>query len=535
MTDDGGLKVELCNLQLEDYNELRGAMLEAYSGIGGDYWPHDCIATLLDIFPEGQLCVKVNGKVVASALSIIIDYEKFTDDHTFQEITGSHSFRTHDPKGDVLYGIEMFVHPEYRGLRLGRRLYDARKELCENLNLRAIMAGGRIPNYEKYADTLSPREYIEQVRLKNIYDPTLTFQMSNGFHVKKLLRGYLANDTQSKGYATLLEWNNIYYEEKQKLFNRPRAVVRVGLVQWQMRLFKDRQALMDQVEFFVDAISAYKADFILFPEFFNAPLMAAFNHLDEAKAIRELAGHTSWIRQKCLELAVSYNINIIAGSMPLVEDGKLYNASFLCRRDGSWDEARKIHPTPDEISVWGMSGWNKVPVFDTDCGRIGIQICYDVEFPELSRICADQGMQILFVPFLTDTQNGYGRVRICAKARAVENECYVAIAGSVGNLPQVHNMDVQYGQSVIFTPSDFAFPTNAIRAEATPNTEMTIIADLDMELLKELHEVGSVTNLKDRRLDLYEILVKEPLEASTEDGELQAPEATVGTTVQKAG
>jgi len=157
------MKIELGHLKLEDYQELRKAMEQAYAGIGGDYWPHDAIARLLDLFPEGQLCVKVNGKVVASALSLIIDYEEFGDRHTFRDVTGNHSFSTHDPEGDVLYGIEVFVHPEYRGMRLARRLYDARKELCENLNLRAIMAGGRIPNYEKYAERMTPREYIEQV------------------------------------------------------------------------------------------------------------------------------------------------------------------------------------------------------------------------------------------------------------------------------------------------------------------------------------------------------------------------------------
>lgn len=155
-----------------------------------------------------------------------------------------------------------------------------------------------------------------------------------------------------------------------------------------------------------------------------------------------------------------------------------------------------------------MSGGHKIQTFDTDCGKIGILICYDVEFPELSRIYAEQGVQILFVPFMTDTQNGYNRVRCCAQARAIENECYVAIAGCVGNLPKIRNMDIQYAQSAIFTPSDFAFPTIPIKAEATPNTEMTIIADLDLDLLKELHEEGSVQNLKDRRKDLYQLKLK---------------------------
>jgi len=136
-------------------------------------------------------------------------------------------------------------------------------------------------------------------------------------------------------------------------------------------------------------------------------------------------------------------------------------------------------------------------------------ICYDVEFPELSRILADEGMDILFVPFLTDTQNGYSRVRNCAIARAIENECYVAMAGSVGNLPKVHNMDISFAQSVVFTPCDFSFPTNGIKAEATPNTEMMLIVDVDLDLLKELHEMGAVQTMNDRRHDLYEIIKKD--------------------------
>ncbi|MBT32750.1 MAG: carbon-nitrogen hydrolase [Thalassobius sp.] len=512
MSTTENIKVELRNLRYEDYLELKEASLQAYSGMDPttSYWKEEKIKKLIDIFPEGQLCVLVNGKVKASALSIIVDYKKYGDNHTYKQITGDYNFTTHDPNGDVLYGIDVFVHPDARGLRLARRLYDARKELCESLNLRSIMAGGRIPNYIKYADQLTPRKYIQQVKLKEIYDPTLTFQLSNEFHVKKILKKYLIGDKDSLEFATLLEWNNIYYQEKEEaLVEQKKAYVRIGLVQWQMRLFGSFEALIEQVEFFVDAVSDYKSDFILFPEFFEAPLMAEFNHLGEAKAIRELAKYTEPLRAKFQEFAVSYNVNIITGSMPYIdENNNLLNISYLCRRDGTWEDYRKIHITPSEANAWGMVGGDKLKVFDTDCGKIGILICYDVEFPELSRLYAEQGMQILFVPFLTDTQNGYNRVRRCAQARAVENECYVAIAGCVGNLPKVNNMDIQFAQSAIFTPSDFSFPTNAIKSEATPNTEMTVIGDLDLELLKELHEHGSVKIMKDRRKDLYDIVWK---------------------------
>lgn len=502
------MNIELRKLGIEDYQDLRESMQQAYLDSGNGVWSKAKINDLLRIFPEGQLCIAVDGKVVACSLSIIVDYDLFGDTHTYEKITGKYTFSTHTPHGNVLYGIEIFVHPEYRGLRLARRLYEARKELCELLNLESIIAGGRIPGYHEYADQLTPRQYIDKVKAKEIYDPTLSFQIANDFHVRKVLKNYLPGDQESKEYATLIEWNNIYYHDN--VSPRSAQTIRLGLVQWQMRLFSDLDAFYEQVKFFVDAVSGYKSDFIMFPEFFNTPLLQPYNHLPEQEAMKKLADKTEEIVLKLQEYAVAYNVNIISGSMPVKENGKLYNATYLCHRNGLTENYRKIHITPNEKKYYGMSGGDKIGVFDTDCGKIGILICYDVEFPELSRIYADQGMQILFVPFLTDTQNGYTRVRHCAQARAIENECYVAIAGCVGNLPKVNNMDIQFAQSAVFTPSDFAFPTNAVKAETTPNTEMMLVVDVDLHLLDELHHFGTVKILKDRRKDLYEVkLLKE--------------------------
>lgn len=196
-------------------------MKAAYPGWPGNYWSPESIDSLIRKFPDGQLVVKVDGIVVGCALSIMVDYDKFGDKHTYRQITANYTFNTHDPKnGDVLYGLEIFIHPDYRGLRLGRRLYNnARKELCEQMNLRAIVFGGRIPEYYKYSDELLPREYIEKVKQKEIYDPVLSFQLANDFHGKKVLKNYLPEDEDSKEFATLLQWDNIYFtEESSDLF-----------------------------------------------------------------------------------------------------------------------------------------------------------------------------------------------------------------------------------------------------------------------------------------------------------------------------
>lgn len=499
--------VELKYLTPQDYKELKKATLQAYSGMPNSYWKLEEIGNLIDKFPEGQILIMADGEIAGCALSVIVDYKKLREHHTYEDITGDPEFKIHNPEGDVLYGIDVFIRPDFRGLRLGRRLYDYRKELCENLNLRSIIFGGRMPNYHLHADKLTPNQYIARVRRREIEDPVLDFQMSNDFHPVRIMKGYLEGDKASGEFAVLMEWDNIYYEkeEEEPTPQTTKSIVRLGLIQWQMRNYAGMEDLMDQAEYFIDSVAGYRCDFAVFPEFFNAPLMADYNHLSEPDAIRELATHTKEIKDRLSHLAISYNINIITGSMPEVVRGKLYNAGYLCRRDGSIERFEKIHITPDEERVWGMNNGNGFKVFDTDSGRIGILVCYDVEFPELPRILADDGMDILFVPFLTDTQNAYSRVRLCAQARAVENECYVAIAGSVGNLPKVHNMDIQYAQSAVFTPCDFAFPSNGIKAEATPNTEMILVADVDIDLLRELHSYGAVRNLKDRRKDIYKL------------------------------
>ena len=489
----------------EDYEDIAEIMERVYPGGMEGAWTRAQFESQISRFPEGQMCIEDNGKVVAAAISLIVNYSRWGHHHRYWDIVGNGYLTTHDPKGDVLYGVDIFVHPDYRDLRLGRRLYDARKELCERMNLRGFVVGGRIPGYHKHKNELTPQQYVARVKTRELVDPILTFQLANDFQVRKIIRDYMPDDRDSDGYATLLEWVNIYYEEEAGVIGGRPSDVRIGAVQWQMRPTRSLEDLYTQIEYFVDAVSGYQADVLLFPEFFNGPLMAPWNDQGPAEAVRQLAGYTEAIRDEMVRLAVAYNINIIAGSMPEYDGEALRNVCYLCRRDGTWDRQYKVHVTPDEVNYWGLKGGDRVTVFDTDFGKIGILICYDVEFPELPRLMAEEGMHILFVPYWTDTKNSYLRVRRCAQARAIENECYVVITGSVGNLPRVENMDMQYSQAAVFTPSDFAFPHDAIAHEATPNTETMLIADLDLDNLREIRSHGSVRNMADRRRDLYEL------------------------------
>lgn len=500
----------LLNLRIitpDDYPQLATLMDIVYPDIGGA-WPKATIQALVNAFPDGQICIEDNGKLVAAALTIKVDYNSFSSQHKYQDIISDKHIARHNDQGDALYGLDVFVHSDYRGYRLGRRLYEARKELCRALNLKAILAGGRIPGFKDHADQLAVTEYIDKVKRKEIYDPILSFQLSNDFDVKRLLSRYLPEDKKSHGYATLLEWDNIFYEEKAaSIHETDKTIVRIGIVQWQMRTVHSLEDLVRQAEFFIESLSDYQSDFALFPEFFSAPLMGLSKNEYPVDDIRFLASFTDDILKRFSHFAVTYNINIVAGSMPVLEGNRLYNVAYLLHRDGSIDTQYKIHITPHEKRDWVIDGGDTINVFETDAGRVGILTCYDVEFPELARLMAQEKVQILFVPFWTDTKNGYLRVRLCAQARAIENECYVALAGSVGNLPRVDNVDIQYAQSAVFSPSDVYFPHDAIIAEATANTEMMLFADVDLEKLKRLSSEGTVNNLKDRRLDVYQVMV----------------------------
>lgn len=502
------LHLTLRNLTPDDYPQLETLMDAVYHDIGGA-WSQHTIETLIASFPDGQIAIEDDGRLVGIALTVRVDYDEFTNPHRYDDLIGKREVILDDPDGDAMYGLDVLIHPEYRGYRLGRRLYDARKELCRSLNLRAILAGGRIPQYHQHAEELSPTQYIDRVARKEIHDPILSFQLANDFQVKRLLRDYLPEDEKSQGFATLLEWNNFLYEPAELVLDNRKTQVRVGAVQWQMREFDSVEAVLQQVEYFVDALSDYKSDFAVFPELFNAPLMGLQDRAaqqDQLTAIRFLASFTDQFKTELSRMAVSYNINIVAGSMIEVgEDDRLYNVSYLCHRDGEIESQAKLHITPQERRDWVIEGGDDLQVFDTDAGRVGILICYDVEFPELPRLLAEQDMDILFVPFWTDTKNGYLRVRHCAQARAIENECYVVLCGSVGNVPSIENLDIQYAQSSVFSPSDFAFPHDAVLNETTPNTEMIFFSDLDLTRLTMVRNEGSVTNLKDRRKDLFDL------------------------------
>lgn len=494
--------LEVRPLRPGDYEEVRALQLLCFPRMAP--WDREHFEAQVARFPEGQLCVELDGAILASSASLVVDYAEYSHWHSWSEISDQGRIRNHDPEGDTLYGIEIMVHPKARGIKLARRLYDARKQLCRNLNLARMMIGGRIPGYAEHRDEMTAQEYVHRVQAKSLYDPVLTTQLANGFLLRQLVPDYLPSDEDSAGYATVMEWPNLDYEPKPSPRLR-RAVhpVRLGLAQYEMREVGSFEDFERQCRVLVEIASDNKTDFAVFPELFTLQLLCLLGKTEPGTAARRLAEYTPRYIELFRNLAMRYDINIVGGSTFSMQGERLMNVAYLFHRDGGIDEQPKIHITPNERKWWGVEGGDRVDVFDTDHGKVAMLVCYDVEFPELVRIAVKKGARLLFVPYNTNDRYGHLRVRYCAQARCVENHLFIAASGCVGNLPFVENADVHYAQSAIFTPSDVAFSRDGIATEAQPNLETLVVQDVDLELLRRHRSLGTVQNWNDRRTDLY--------------------------------
>lgn len=471
-------------------------------------------------FPEGQFLAEVDGKIVGFCCTIIVQLDEDQDYFTYSEISGSGSFSTHDPTGDTLYGADIGVLPEYRGLGVATKLYVARKKLLKRYNLRRMVAHGRIPGYKAYAGKMTAKEYVDRVISGELRDPALNAHLSAGYTVKKVLFDYV-NDRESMNYATWLEMPNPDYDEQRRKISssrikRPVRRVRVCASQFEMKRMKTWQEFDDTVEFFVDTASIYHSHFLVLPELYTAQLFSIFDHsLNDLQAINQLADLAPEIDAMMIAKAVEHDIHIIGGSTPVRRGEHIYNVSHLYTPTGKVYTQDKLHITPHERNYWHITPGEKIRIFETPHCRMAIVICYDIEFPELARLLTLAGVEVIFVPFSTDERKAYNRVRFCAHARAIENYVYVVISGNVGNLHNVKSYLINYGQSAILTPSDFAFPAECIEGIADPNTETVVIAELDINNLHLQREIGNVRPLYDRREDLYTLSPNEKIEIVT--------------------
>ncbi|WP_148861039.1 bifunctional GNAT family N-acetyltransferase/carbon-nitrogen hydrolase family protein [Marinobacter fonticola] len=499
---------------LQDIPAIIALSRRVYEGTGMYGYTEGPLIGQMNNFPEGQFVAVVGERVVGYCATFRIAGEIALAPHDWTSITGNGYGSRHDPEGDWLYGMEVCVDSDYRGYRIGQRLYNERKDLCQSLELQGVVFAGRLPSLSRRIKKFDTVEaYVEAIKTKKQKDGVLSFQLHNGFEIHGIIPHYLDADHASLGYGIHLVWRNPKVERngstgKPKRYGkRAPDTIRVGTVQYQQRRVHSFEEFAGIVTYFVDVVSTYKGDFVVFPELFTLQLLSIENRDGSpAEAIEAVTEYADAYKDLMRDLALRHNINIIGGSTPVKDsEGAIRNTAFVFLRDGQVHAQDKIHPTPNEAYWWNISGGSRLSAIDTDCGPIGVLICYDAEFPELTRHLVDQGIHMLFVPFCTDERQSYLRVRYCCQARAVENQLYVVMSGNVGNLPNVPNMELQYGQSCILTPCDFPFARDGIAADTTPNVETVAFADLRPQILTTARNSGTVKNLQDRRHELYSV------------------------------
>lgn len=468
-------------------------------------------------FPDGQFLAEVGGKVVGYATSLIVQLNDEEDLYRYPELSGNGSFSPHTPAGDTLYGADIAVHPDYRGRAIAGELYKGRRKTLEKYNLRRMIAYGRIPGYPEHMDKLTPEEYVQQVIDEKLKDPALNAHLKAGYKVKKVVFD-LMHDNESMDYCTYLEYENPNFKANRRVIaatplRRPVRRIRVCAAQYLMRPIKSWKDLETNVEFFTETADIYDCHFLVLPEYFTAQVFSTMlSDMDPIKAMNEIADLKDRYIGMFKRLAKKHQLYIVGGSTAIRrDDGNLYNVSHFFTPGGKVYTQDKLHITPSERELWNIRPGNGLKVFETPLGRVAIQICYDIEFPELSRLLALAGAEVIFVPFSTDEKKAYYRIRYSAQARCVENYIYTVISGNAGNLPNRQYL-LNYSQSAILTPSDFAFPTHAVAAEADPNVETVVVGELALSNLAKQREIGSVKPLYDRRTDIFELKSNIPIE-----------------------
>lgn len=278
--------------------------------------------------------------------------------------------------------------------------------------------------------------------------------------------------------------------------------IRVASLQYFIRPVQTFEQFHDQVAALVETAADYDCHLMVFPEYFTVQLLTLGNVKRPIyEQIRDLATQVPRFVEMMAKLAKDNHIYVVAGTIPVLDPktDKVYNDSYIFAPSGEFGVQGKIHMTRFENEDWKISPTTRLRTFETSFGKISIAVCYDVEFPEIARAAARAGVHVLVVPSCTDDRQGMLRVRYCAQARAIENQMYVITSHTVGSIPSMPAVSLNYGQAAILTPSDFPFSRDGILAEGNINTEMMVIGELNLHTIVDSRSSGTVLPLYDSR------------------------------------
>ena len=256
-------------------------------------------------------------------------------------------------------------------------------------------------------------------------------------------------------------------------------------------------------EAWVTEAARQKAQLLVFPEYGSMELVSLLSETDRQdlqQQLQRLQAMKNAFLEVFERLARNRHVVIVAPSFPVLEEGKFLNRAFVFSPKGLAGWQDKFFMTRFEDESWGIqAGVPQLKVFEADWGAFGIQICYDVEFPLGAGILCAQGAGLILAPSCTETIRGATRVHVGARARALENQCFVAVAQTVGDAPWSPAVDVNYGYAAVYCTPDREMPEEGILARLHLQKYDWLLEDLDFSLLETVRTDGQVLNFKDQQ------------------------------------
>jgi len=275
---------------------------------------------------------------------------------------------------------------------------------------------------------------------------------------------------------------------------------RIAAAQYPIEFLGDWGHFEAKIARWIDEAVHNGAKLLLFPEYFSMELASLFPAEIHSSLPAQLPALQTALPQ-FLELfadrAWQNGVYICAGSFPVRARDGYRNRSYLFFPDGHHEHQEKLQMTRFESEQWLIGAGDEVRVFDTELGRLAIDVCYDGEFPLIARRQVEMGADLILVPSCTDTLAGYWRVRIGSQARALENQCYVVQSSTVGQAPWSPAVDVNVGAAAIYTPVDRGFPDNGVLAVGELNAAQWVYGDVDLAAIAEVRRNGQVFNYRD--------------------------------------
>jgi predicted amidohydrolase len=277
--------------------------------------------------------------------------------------------------------------------------------------------------------------------------------------------------------------------------------LRIAACQYQVGSIASWDAFAKKLDLVLGEAKRGGADLALLPEYFTLELATMFGASVRESLPKQLEALQPWIRKYRLyvsDRAKRFRMAIVGGSIPVREDdGQYRNRCLAATADGVEYVQDKQRMTRFEREQWGISSGSGHVLFEVKDVRCAIAICYDCEFPHYVREKVELGAELILVPSCTDTLAGVERVRVGARARALENQCLVAVAHTVGALPASPAIDENRGVAAVYAPPDRGFPDDGILAQGRPDEPMWVFADLDFDAVDTVRKDGAVLNHRD--------------------------------------